>query len=143
MECLDYGQHANLICNDLYIRKSTSNDRRRNRRDLELHDFSVKKIINALWIWLVWKPRRGTVLSGPILEKKAIQSHKKFSDGVFLASLVDFHDGHRSRPSQYRVPYLSMCGEIWSTNQNAVNKFPKKFADVRISHSFDFFYWSD
>ncbi|XP_046686313.1 uncharacterized protein LOC124371986 [Homalodisca vitripennis] len=71
---------------------------------------------DALWLWFLQERRRGTPMSGPILQEKAVILHNKLQEkGTFVAS-----DGWLSRwKHRHGVHFLGVYGEKLSADPAA------------------------
>ncbi|GFY09169.1 jerky protein homolog-like [Trichonephila clavipes] len=104
LKCLDKGEGVTKLATEFNVGKAIICDWRKNRRKLEQYCANSSgetlenrqtakqslydKVDNALHIWFTQERQRGTPLSGPIIQEKAIQLNKLMNgDASFSASI--------------------------------------------------------
>ncbi|GBM14598.1 hypothetical protein AVEN_35001-1 [Araneus ventricosus] len=79
-------------------------------------------------MWFTQQRKNRCLLSGPILQEKALLFRKEFEDDDenFTASLGSFDKGEK----RYDIRQLKICGEKLSADFESVVKFCKKLQEV-------------
>lgn len=140
---LDKGESVNAVALDLGVGRSTIGDWKKKRADIEswclkrvctdslkerknMKESEFLEVSEALYLWFRQQREKGTPMSGPILQEKALQLYeklKKDSEITFGAS-IGWLDRWKKR---YGVRQLSVCGEKLSGNDESVLKFKDSF----------------
>lgn len=143
---LERGESANKIALDLKIGRSTVLGWRNKKSEIEswclkrvctesiaerktMKGGDFEKVSEALFQWFRVQRDKGTPISGPILQEKALQFYEELKDEgepVFIAS-----NGWLGRWKQrYGVKQLSICGEKLSADTDNVRQFKIKLHEL-------------
>nr|XP_016847311.1 PREDICTED: jerky protein homolog-like isoform X1 [Anolis carolinensis] len=141
---LDKGEKMKDVADEYGVARVTVGDWKRNRLEIEkwcssrITDGSLKerktmkkcdyeKVSEALYVWFTQSRDKGVLISGPILQQKALHFRKEFNEGDpdFTAS-VGWLDRWKKR---YGIRQLSACGEKLSSNYQEMEAFKKRFQD--------------
>uniref|UniRef100_A0A1B6GWK2 HTH CENPB-type domain-containing protein n=1 Tax=Cuerna arida TaxID=1464854 RepID=A0A1B6GWK2_9HEMI len=145
---LDNGESIRTVAKDLGVGEVTVGDWRRKRAELEkwgaqslnsncnserktFKKCEYEKTSEALFLWFSEMRARGSPISGPILQAKALDFHKSFGDGdePFTAS-----SGWLMRwKNRYGVRQLNISGEKLSGNETDVTVFEEKIRKLILS----------
>lgn len=145
---LDAGETIKSVATDLGVGEVTVGDWRRNRIKIEqfcsqkcnetpgekrksMRTSDYEKTSKALFLWFTQQRSKGTPISGPILQEKAVFFRNQFKEGEedFSAS-VGWLDRWKKR---YGVRQLNICGEILSADTSAVQAFQKRIEDIILT----------
>lgn len=139
---LERGESVNKIALDLNIGRSTVLGWKKKKSEIEswclkrqctesiaerktMRSAEFEKVGETLYQWFRVHREKGTPISGPILQEKALQFYEQFKDEGepgFTAS-----NGWLSRWKQrYGIKLLSICGEKLSADPNNVSDFKTK-----------------
>lgn len=146
---LDKGESVSAVANDLGVGKSTIGDWKKKRTEIEswcvkrmctetlkerksMKESDFNEVNEALYIWFRQTREKGTPISGPILQEKALRFYeeiKKDNNPKFVAS-TGWLDRWKKR---YGVRQLSICGEKLSGDTEGMFQFKEnmqKFIEV-------------
>lgn len=140
---IDNGESFNKVALDLGVGRSTilgwkkqrteieswcakrmCNDTISDRKSMKGGDF--EHVSEALYMWFVQHRERGTPMSGPILQKKALDFYEKMrkEDWPLFTASVGWFDRWKKR---YGIRQLTVCGEKLSAKNEDVMAFKEKF----------------
>lgn len=143
---LEKGENANKIALELNVGRSTVLGWKNKKSEIEswclkrICTDSIKdrktmkcavheKVSEALYQWFRVHRDKGTPISGPILQEKALKFYeelKEDGDTAFQAS-----NGWLDRWKQrYGVKQISICGEKLSADPEIVGEFKKRFQEL-------------
>ncbi|GFV75799.1 jerky protein homolog-like [Trichonephila clavipes] len=124
-------------------KKPTICDRRKNRRKLKQYCANSSgetfenrqtakqslydKVDNALHIWFTQERQRGTPLSGPIIQEKAIQLNKLMNGDASFSASIRWLDRWKKR---HGVRQLTITGEKLSSDFDAAKEYVTTFANL-------------
>ncbi|XP_023231971.1 jerky protein homolog-like [Centruroides sculpturatus] len=140
---LDKGESVSAVAKDLGVGKSTIRDWKKKRTEIEswcvsrmctetlkerksMKESDFNEVSEALYIWFRQTRKKGTPISGPILQEKALKFYEEFkkdNDPKFVAS-TGWLDRWKKR---YGVRQLSICGEKLSGDIEGMSQFKKIF----------------
>ena len=149
---LDHGEIIKKVPSDLGVGEVTVGDWRRKRVQIEewvsqraqmtgnkeiktvskkrktMKNSEYEQTSKALFLWFQQMREKGSPLSGPMLQSKALQFFNRFKDGEeeFTAS-IGWLDRWKKR---YGVRQLNITGEILSADGGAVDSFVGKLDNV-------------
>lgn len=130
---------------------TTIKDWRRKRKELESFsmtvddDQSARKTLkkpkleildDAVWIWFNQERRKGTPLSGPIIQEKAIALHSKISGQSSTVDTFTASEGWLQRwKNRHGVRQFSISGEKLSSDLSGAQVFIGKFKQLAIENN--------
>lgn len=136
---LDKGETIKKVASDLGVGEVTVGDWRRKRAEIEkwcsqkdneskrktMKTGEFEKTSSALFMWFTQLRSKGSPVSGPMLQEKAIEFHEKFKDGEeeFTASRGWLHRWK----TRYGIRELNISGEKLSSNHAIVLQFKDEF----------------
>lgn len=142
---LDKGETLKKLAAEYGVGEVTVGDWRRNRSKLEqftsnkcsgilsnsrksMKSAEYNKTSEALFMWFSQQRQKGSPISGPMLQEKAIFFRNQFNEGEsdFTAS-SGWLDRWKKR---YGVRQIEMCGEKLSANSEAVIQFREKIKKI-------------
>lgn len=142
---LDKGETIKKLAAEYGVGEVTVGDWRRNRLKIEqfcsqacsedsaqrrksMKKAEYEKTSQALYLWFCQQREKGSPISGPMLQEKAVFYQNTFKDGDegFTAS-VGWLDRWKKR---YGVRQLSVCGEKLSANAAAVEPFCRQVKEM-------------
>ncbi|GFW57037.1 jerky protein homolog-like [Trichonephila clavipes] len=85
------------------------------------------KVDNALHIWFTQERQRGTPLSGPIIQEKAIQLNKLMNSDASFSASIGWLDRWKKRLG---VRQLTITGEKLSSDFDAAKEYVTTFANL-------------
>lgn len=144
IERIDKGESVSKICSELNVGKSTVNDWRRNRKTLMdfctqiesekvlserryLRKPSNEMVDDALWLWFLQERRRGTPISGPVLQEKAMILHNKLGGNIEFVASNGWLDRWKKR---HGVKFVNICGEKMSADTPSASGFVAKLEKI-------------
>lgn len=102
---LDQGETMKKVASELGVGGATVWDWRKKRQEIEkwcsqrsvgnadaitvrktMRKGEFEKTSEALFLWFLQRRKEGSPISGPILQSKALELHKRFNEGDFTAS---------------------------------------------------------
>lgn len=140
---IDKGESVNKVAIELNVGRSTVLGWKKTRTEIEswcvkrlcsesieerksMKRSEYEKVSEALYQWFRVQREKGTPISGPILQEKALKFYQDFKEEgepEFTAS-----SGWLDRWKQrYGIKQLSICGERLSANSNSECEFKLKF----------------
>lgn len=142
---LDNGESIKKVAADLGVGEVTVGDWRRKREEIEkyvnkslsvggvssrktLKKGDYEQTCEALFLWFSQLRGMGSPVSGPMLQAKALEFHKKFKDGEekFTAS-----EGWLDRwKKRYGVRQLNISGEKLSADSSEIAEFQKNMEEI-------------
>lgn len=146
---LDKGESGTKLAVEFGVGKATISDWKKNRSKIEQfcattsektleerHTSKVSqfdKIDEALFIWFSQERQRGTPLSGPLIQEKAVHLNKLMNgDPKFIAS-----NGWLDRwKKRHGIRQLSITGESLSANHQVAQEYIAEFADIVSSQNY-------
>lgn len=146
---IDNGETIKKVAAELGVGEVTVGDWRRNRAEIEkwcsqratignvnnprktMKECEFEKTSEAVFLWFSQMRAKGSPVSGPMLQAKALEFHNRFKDGEgeFTAS-SGWLDRWKRR---YGVRQLSISGEKLSADQNEMTKFRDFFKNLIAS----------
>lgn len=138
---LDKGETIKRVDADLGVGEVTVGDWKRKRADIEkwcsqkdnendskrktMKTGEFEKTSSALFMWFTQLRSKGSPVSGPLLQEKAIEFHNKFKDGEeeFTASRGWLHRWK----TRYGIRELNISGEKLSSDHEIVVSFKDRF----------------
>ncbi|GFX38324.1 jerky protein homolog-like [Trichonephila clavipes] len=140
---LDKGEGVTKLATEFNVGKATICDWRKNRRKLEQYCANSSgetlenrqtakqslydKVDNALHIWFTQERQRGTPLSGPIIQEKAIQLNKLMNGDASFSASIGWLDRWKKR---HGVRQLTNTGEKLSSDFDAAKEYVTTFANL-------------
>ncbi|GFT00658.1 jerky protein homolog-like [Trichonephila clavipes] len=140
---LDKGEGVTKLATEFNVGKATICDWRKNRRKLEQYCANSSgetlenrqtakqslydKVDNALHIWFTQERQRGTPLSGPIIQEKAIQLNKLMNGDASFSASIGWLDRWKKR---HGVRQLTITGEKLSSDFDAAKEYVTTFANL-------------
>lgn len=146
---LDKGESVKKVAADLGVGEVTVGDWRRKRKEIEqwvsksvsggsdllrktMKKGEYEQTSEALFLWFSNLRGLGSPISGPMLQAKAIEFHKRFKDGEanFSAS-----DGWLDRwKKRYGIRQLHISGEKLSADSSEIEAFSLKIKDLVLDN---------
>lgn len=142
---IDRGETLKKIAADYGVGETTVGDWRRYRNKIEqfssvasvnistsdrksMKKSDYEKTSEALFLWFSTQRQKGSPISGPILQEKALFFRNKLEEGEkdFTAS-SGWLDRWKKR---YGIRQLEICGEKLSADSEIVAKFCEKFQNI-------------
>lgn len=142
---IDQGESLKKIAADYGVGETTVGDWRRNRNKIEqfssvkcvdlttsdrksMKKSEYEKTSEALFLWFSQQRQKGSPISGPILQEKALFFRNKLDEGEkdFTAS-TGWLDRWKKR---YGIRQLEICGEKLSADSEVVGGFCEKFQQI-------------
>lgn len=133
---LDSGESVSKLTSELKIGKSTICDWRKNRLKLERfctvsaektlqHRQTAKqslydKVDEALFVWFTQERERGTSLSGPIVQEKALYLNKLLNGDKSFSASTGWFDRWKER---HGIRQLTITGEQLSSDHVGAQKY--------------------
>lgn len=144
---LDAGETIKSIATDLGVGEVTVGDWRRNRIKIEqfcsqkcnetpaekrksMRTSDYEKTSKALFLWFTQQRNKGTPISGPILQEKAVFFRNQFKEGEDFTASVGWLDRWKKR---YGVRQLNICGEKLSADTSVVQAFQNRIEDIILT----------
>lgn len=141
---VDKGQSIKSICTDLDVGRSTLADWIKNRAQIEswctkmasntglagrstMKPAENHKLDDALFYWFTQVREKGSPISGPILQEKAMSLNKEMGGDQNFAASLGWLDRWKKR---HGVRQIGICGEKLSADSTEMEFFKGKFLDM-------------
>lgn len=146
---LDNGETLTKLATELCVGKATISDWKKNRAKLEQNcaTSSAKSLENrqtmkqsvytqvdeALFLWFTQEREKGTPLSGPIVQEKAVQLNTLMNGDPSFSASTGWFDRFKKR---HGIRQLTITGEKLSSDHNAAQEYLNKFETLITEGSY-------
>lgn len=135
------GESIKKVAEDLGVGAVTVGDWNRKRNELEkwcaekancslrktMKKCAFEKTSESLFLWFTQLREKGSPISGPMLQAKALDFHKMFDDGEDFTASSGWLDRWKKR---YGIRQLNISGEKLSADCDEVVKFKESFKNL-------------